>query len=255
MRAASTRSPVRVVGRVAAAALVVAAFGALVSLGTWQLHRLAWKEALIAAASTRPTLPPVDAPGPAAWPDLAMADWDYRSVRLDGRFAAEEAYAWVTLTSPKGAFGGQGAFVVAPFTTADGWTVFVNRGFVPDDRRRPDARPGSAPRDADVTLTGIVRQDDVPGRFTPAPDRATRLVFGRDVATLTGLFGLDPARVAPYTVDLDASQTPAGGLPQAGESLLTFTNTHLEYALTWYGLAAALVGVVTVALWRRRRAH
>ncbi len=129
------------------ALLTLAAFVVLIGLGAWQLQRLAWKEALIAAATERPELAPVPAPGPDAWPNFSFDDWNYRRVSLTGTFGPGEAYAWTNLSEPQGGLQrGTGYFVVAPFTTSDGWTVFVNRGFVPDAMRDPDTRPGSAAR-------------------------------------------------------------------------------------------------------------
>ncbi len=234
------------------ALLLVGAFAVLIGLGTWQLQRLAWKEALIAAASERPHAAAVAPPGPDAWPTFAIDDWNYRRVRLAGRFGPREAYAWTVLGEPKGGdFSGAGYFVVAPFTLADGGVVLVNRGFVPDDRKDPASRPQSAPPDGEVTLEGIVRRDDPPSFVTPTPDPATGIWFTRDIATMGDYLGV-AGPLAPFSVDLVASETPPGGLPQAGESQISFTNSHLQYALTWYGLAAALLGVVVAALWRRR---
>lgn len=236
----------------AGALLVIVVFSVLIALGNWQLERREWKLALIEAASLRPTLPAVQAPAPAEWAQ-DPAGWDYRRVRLTGRFGEGEVYSWIALADPKGDLGGPGYFVVAPLDVSDGSVVFVNRGFVPDDKRDPASRPGSAPPAGPVTVEGLLRRDDTPSMFTPDPDAESRVVFAREIATLAALLGIDPARAAPYTVDLVAAETPPGGLPQAGESLVTFSNNHLPYALTWYGTAAALVGVVATALWRRRR--
>lgn len=241
-----------IAARIVLALLVVGAFATLITLGNWQLQRLAWKEALIAAATGRPSAPAVDAPGEALWPGFDIAAWDYRRVRLTGTFGGAEAYSWTVLGAPKGPRSGAGSYVIAPLTLADGSSVIVNRGFVPERQRDPAARPGSAPPPGQTTVEGLVRRDDPPNFVTPGPDQSKRLVFTRDIATLAAMFGLDPVRTAPYSVDLVASETPAGGLPQAGESLLTFSNNHLQYALTWYGLAAALAGVTVSALWRRR---
>ncbi len=105
-----------------------------------------------------------------------------------------------------------------------------------------------------MTVEGLVRQDDPPNFVTPAPDLAEKVWFSRDIASLTAAFDADPARTAPYSVDLVAAETPPGGLPQAGESQIVFANSHLQYALTWFGLAAALAGVLVAGLWRRWRA-
>lgn len=236
------------------ALLVTGAFIALIGLGTWQLQRLAWKEALIAAAKERPAAAAVAPPGPAAWPSFDIDEWNYRRVRLTGRYGDGEAYAWTALADPKGGdFAGPGYFVVAPFTLADGFTVLVNRGFVPEAAKDPASRPESLPPEGETTIEGIVRRDDPPSFVTPAPDPETGIWFSRDIPTMGAFFGVT-GPLAPYSVDLVATETPEAGLPQAGESQITFSNNHLQYALTWYGIAAALLGVVVAALWRRRSA-
>ncbi|WP_157961530.1 SURF1 family protein [Acuticoccus kandeliae] len=239
--------------RVLLALLILSAFAILVGLGTWQLQRLAWKEALIATAGERPGLPAVAPPGPGDWAAFDIKDWDFRRVRLTGTFGEKEAHAWAVLAEPHGPLGGAGEFVVAPLTTAEGWSVLVNRGFVPEAQKDRSTRHGSEPPSGPVTIEGIIRRDDTPGMFTPDPDPAANRFYGRHIATLARFLGLDPAKTAPYSIDLVASETPPGGLPQAGESVVTFRNPHLQYALTWYGLAAALVGVVIAVLVKRRR--
>ena len=62
---------------------------------------------------------------------------------------------------------------------------------------------------------------------------------------------LPPAQVAPYIVDANFDPALPGGLPQGGETVVNFPNSHLGYAITWYGLAVALLGVYGVFVWRR----
>mgnify|MGYP000159199217 CR=1 FL=1 len=230
------------------ALLVGGAFVVLIGLGTWQLQRLAWKEALIAAANERPLAAAVAPPGPDAWPAFDIDAWNYRRVRLTGHYGPGESYAWTALADPKGGdFSGPGYFVVAPFVLADGFTVLVNRGFVPDSRKDPASRPESLPPAGETTVEGIVRRNDPPSFVTPAPDPATGIWFTRDIPTMAAFLDVS-GPIAPYSVDLVATETPPGGLPQAGESQISFPNSHLQYALTWYGIAAALAGVVIAAL-------
>lgn len=244
----------RLVSRVSLGVVIIVAFAVLISLGTWQLQRLAWKEGLIAAATERPDAAAVAAPGPSFWPNLDFDAWDYRRVALNGTFGDGEAHSWVNLASPRGgSLRGEGYFVVAPFRTGDGWWVLVNRGFVPADKKAPATRPDASPPSGSVRVEGIVRRDDVPNFVTPAPDLDDNIWFVRHIVPMAEALGVDPARTAPYSVDLVAAETPESGLPQAGESLVTFSNNHLQYALTWYGLAGALVGVVGFSLWRRRQ--
>lgn len=231
--------------------LAALAFAILVGLGTWQLHRLEWKEGLIARVEARVDEAPVPAPGPATWADFDLSDWQYRPVRLEGRFGEGELHAWIALTRPRGPLGGPGYFVIAPFRTGEGWYVLVNRGFVPEAAKDPADRPGSAPPEGPVEVVGLVRESETPSFVTPEPDVAANVWFAREAAAMSEALGLPPGETAPYFVDAAAARTPPGGLPQAGETRLSFPNNHLQYALTWYGLAATCL--VVFVLFARRR--
>jgi surfeit locus 1 family protein len=240
-------------GLVAAGAFALIAIGVLVSLGNWQLDRLAWKQDLLAAVAAREDAAPVPAPGPTEWTDFDIDEWLFAPVEITGRFDGQEIHYWIALSEPKGPLGGQGYFVVQTFTATDGWTVIVNRGFVPVDRKQRASRPESLSARDTVTIVGRVREFDTPHLFTPEPDRQANIWFARDRLPLIQAFDLSEPRVAPYAIDLVAEMTPPGGLPQAGETRMSFRNPHLGYALTWYGLALALAGVFAVFAWKRLR--
>lgn len=230
------------------------AFVLLIGLGTWQLQRLAWKEALIAAATSRVHAPPEPPPSPGLWPQLdraALAARDFTPVMLTGQFLPGEAHVYTVISDAHGPFSGPGWWLVSPFALETGGVVLVNRGFVPDGRQDPATRPGSAAPAGRVTLTGLLRPPEASGMFTPAADPAKNVWFTRDPAQLGPALGVVPADLAPFTVDAAAASTPPVGLPQAGETRLNFPNNHLNYALTWFGLAAALAGVTLVYLRRR----
>ncbi len=239
--------------KVGLAVAIAAAFSVLMWLGTWQVQRLHWKEALIAAANQRPSLPPVVAPGPDEWAGLSMEDWEYRPVTLSGEFGEGEALYFIQLTDPRGPVGGTGYFVLAPFVTDGGWTVMVNRGFVPEAMLDPAARPADmAPPVGTIEVTGIVRPDDPANFLQPLPKPGESMFLSRDIAGMAAAAGAQGV-IAPYQVDLSDDHTPAAGLPQAGEWRIAFTNNHLAYAITWYGIGAGLVLVVVLSALRGRR--
>lgn len=241
-------------GLVLPGVLVVIALAILVSLGNWQMRRLAWKEALIARVDQRIDAPAIPAPGPEAWPGLTEEAVDYLHVTLSGRFLDGEFHVYTALADPRGSFGGPGYWIVSPFETEAGWIVFVNRGFVPDGRKEQAERPGSGAPQGTVSLDATIRRAEPPQFTTPDPDRAKNVWFVRDPAMMADALGIDAARVAPYTLDLRASHGAPGQLPQPGESMVSFNNPHLGYAFTWYGLALAALGVFAVfAAGRLRR--
>ncbi len=226
--------------------LVVAA--GLIGLGVWQLQRLAWKEALIRTVSERTVAPAVPLPPRRDWGALTPDLYEYRRVAATGRFDhAEEAHVYRPLISARGPFHGLGDLVVTPFHLAGGGTVLVNRGFVPSERIDPTARPaGQVP--GETTVTGLMRSPQARNAFTPADDTARNQWFTMDPAAMASYFRIEDA--APFVIDQDAGQAP-GGLPQGGETVLDFPNSHLSYALTWFGLALALLAAFTV--WFRRQ--
>lgn len=226
--------------------LALVGIAILCALGTWQLQRLAWKQALIARVEARTMAPPIPAPGPAEWTGLEPGWFDYRPVAVTGTYRHDdEVHVFTSIGGPAGAHGGAGYWVVTPLATADGWFVIVNRGFVPEARKDPSSRPGGNPP-GEVTVTGLARPPEAGNMFTPDDDPAGNVWFRRDPVAIAAAAGLPLDRVAPYTVDAVFDPTLPDGLPQGGETRLIFPNNHLQYALTWFGLAAALAGVFAV---------
>ena len=207
-------------------------------LGLWQLQRRVSKLDLIARVEARIHAVPVAAPGPAEWPQIDPAAYEYRRVALQGRYLDAPEALTLAVTER-----GPGFWVLAPLRTEGGFTVLVNRGFVPEDRRGPDERRTVAGREARVV--GLLRLTEPGGGFLRANDPAGGRWYSRDVAAIAELSGIAP--VAPYFVDADGASEP-GPLPQSGMTQLGFRNTHLVYALTWFALAlmSAAAGIYLV---------
>jgi surfeit locus 1 family protein len=235
-----------------AAALIT--FAILCALGAWQVERLLWKEALIARVEAGLASTPVAAPGPAAWPGLDIEGMEYRPVELRGAFDHDrEIHVVYTLVTPRGPLGGIGYQVLTPFRTDDGWWVYVNRGFVPRDNKDPAARTAGQVA-GETTVTGLLRRPGQRSWFMPADDPAANAWFSRDPALFAVAEGLPADSVAPYVVDARYDPDLPGGMPQGGETIVSFPNNHLGYAITWFGLAAALAAVtIAVVVQRMRR--
>ncbi|MFT3972994.1 MAG: SURF1 family protein [Amaricoccus sp.] len=220
---------------VALAALVVA-IAILLGLGVWQVERRAWKLDLIARTDARLAAAPVAAPGPADWAGIGKAD-EYTRVTATGHFLSDRETPVLAVT-----VHGSGAWILTPLVTPE-FTVLVNRGFVPPDRRDPATR---TPPAGEVTVTGLLRVSEPGGGFLRSNDPGAGRWYSRDVAAIAAAQGL--GEVAPYFIDADATPNP-GGWPIGGLTVVTFRNAHLSYALTWFGLAAGLA----VLAWRARR--
>jgi surfeit locus 1 family protein len=214
----------------------------LIALGTWQLQRLTWKSQLIAQVEARLAADPIPAPPPGAWPALDLDALDYQPVTVTGHFLHDrESHVFIGLTQPRGPLGGPGYFILTPLETPDGWTVIVNRGFVPQDRKDPATREEGQVA-GEVTVTGLLRRPELRNPFTPPDEPERNIWFTRDPASI-GAFVLPGAEVAPYTIDAAYDASMPGGMPQGGESVVSFPNNHAMYAITWYGLGIVLVAV------------
>ncbi|KQS03838.1 hypothetical protein ASG11_05930 [Sphingomonas sp. Leaf357] len=212
-------------------ALALLAIAGLIALGVWQLERRTWKLALIAQVERRLATAPVPAPGPGDWRRIGRDD-AYTRVTVHGVFAQDRE----TLVQAATALGG-GYWVLTPLMTDRGFTVLVNRGFVP-----PERKIGPRRATGEVTITGLLRVSEPGGGFLRHNDPGGNRWYSRDVAAIAATRGL--THVAPYFVDADAVSEP--GSPRGGLTVIAFANNHLQYALTWFAMAAMLAGA---SLW------
>ncbi|MHA0328765.1 SURF1 family protein [Sphingomonas melonis] len=220
-------------GRAITTGLLLFVIAALIGLGVWQLERRTWKLALIAHTEAMLAQPPVPAPGPDRWSTIGKDDV-YRPVIVRGHYRTGAD----TLVQAVTELGG-GFWVMTPFDTDRGFTLLVNRGFVPADRRT-----GIAPSPAMQSIPGLLRLSEPGGAFLRKNDPAADHWYSRDIAAIAARREL--GRVAPYFID---ASEPKSGWPRGGLTVVRFRNSHLVYALTWFGLAA----LVSVMAWRVRR--
>lgn len=225
--------------------------GLFVMLGTWQVQRLTEKEAQIATVAARTGAAPIVFPPVNQWTSTDEEALEYRPVSITGNFDhGSTVLVFDNLTNARGIYGGIGYWVMTPMATEDGGIVWINRGFVPEHLAAGFARGGAAP-EGTVTVNGLARRPERANAFTPGPDIAARRDWLRDPARLAAFLPGDTRPVAPVTVDLVAGEV--GELPQGGETQLTFSNRHLEYAGTWF--VFALITPIMLGFWlfRQRR--
>jgi surfeit locus 1 family protein len=231
--------------------LSLAALAVLISLGNWQMQRLAWKENLIASVSERVRQPLEQLPPQSEWQKLNLEQLEYRPFATTGRFDhSKEVHVYTVLSDPKGSFSGAGYWILTPLLLDGGGIVVINRGFVPQELKDPASRP-QGQVNGQVRVTGFLRLPEEANYFTPVNDPARGIWFRRDPRAIANVLKLQD--VAPFMLDATGDFRP-NVLPQQNETKISFTNNHLGYALTWYGLACTLIGVFSAFAWQRLHA-
>jgi surfeit locus 1 family protein len=234
-------------GILLATMVVTLALGMLIALGAWQFARKAEKEQLIALIESRLAGPPVSLSRQPWTPDSASVE--FTRVTFPAEFVrGEEVFVYTSGSGLRPDVKEPGYWVMSPARLADGRVVIVNRGFVPDARKDAKTRTEGEPSGV-VNVVGVIREPEPRGTFTPKDEPDKNLWFVRDPA------GMAKAKnwgtVAPFYVDQEAPPAP-GGLPRVGPLKVNLPNNHLQYAVTWYGLAAVLL-VASLLFWRSRR--
>jgi surfeit locus 1 family protein len=239
------RRPAGVVGPGIAALIL---FAGLVGLGHWQLERKAWKEGLIDTLGQRLAAAPSDLPPPASWSSLIPAADEFRRVRFSARLLPnEEALVFTSGSAFRPDVSGSGYWVFAPAQLAGGGGIVVNRGFVPEGRQDKTTRTAGEV-DGVIEMVGVMRWPEQPGWFMPPADPGHNLWFVRDPLAIAE--AKNWGAVAPFFIELESPQ-PSRGLPLPGPLKVNLPNDHLQYAMTWFGLAAVLA--VSFAFWLRSR--
>ncbi len=240
----------RAAGLIIPTVMTLAMLPVLIGLGTWQWQRKAWKEDLIATIEARTTAEPVP----------------YRDAIA--RSSSPDAITYLR-TTVTGAFDhGEERHVYAPRTQGSGWNIytlfrpvddlpplFINRGWVPERLKDPATRVGGQVPPP-VTIIGLARLPEVKSAFTPDNDLKGNRWYSRDTDAMRwGAAGppspeqlatMRLALYAPFSIDAEAKPETPGGWPRGGTTIVRLANSHLQYAVTWFGLALTLLGVFVV---------
>ncbi len=221
-----------------------AMFLILIGLGVWQIERLHWKEGLIAERTAAVSAPPAEVPRTIE----AARPLEFHRVEAKGQFLYDHE---ILVHAIERKHGDAGYLVMTPLRLDDGAVVLVERGWVPPERRDPATRAQGNPP-GDVSVDGLVRlaPAEQPSWFTPANDPARGEWFWMDVPAMAR--AADVPKALPFYVEAGPAPNP-GGLPAGGQANTNLPNDHLQYAMTWFSLAATLA-VFYVILLRRERA-
>ena len=203
----------------------------LLSLGIWQVQRLVWKEAVLAEIDARINSAPVPVP---VSPDPERDR--YLPVAATGKITTDEVHVLISQKS-----AGAGFRIIAAFETG-GRRILLDRGFV-------DVTAKDAPRPAvTAAVTGNLHWPQEIDRWTPEPDLAENIWFARDVPALARTLNAEPVLIIARKTSVTTPAVTALPVDSAG-----IPNDHLEYAITWFSLAAVWVGMTAFLLWRIRQ--
>jgi cytochrome oxidase assembly protein ShyY1 len=225
----------------------------LTGLGVWQLQRRTEKHALIAALTERLAAAPEALPSPAQWNGLKPDRDEFRRVRFAATYqSAPDAMVYSSGSAVRSDISGPGTWAFMPAALPGGGTIVINTGFVQNtmqDRAQQDRAVMRLITNEPVMLTGYLRFPEKAGLLTPPENLARRLWFTRDHLAMARALGW--SEVAPFYIDLEAP-VPASGIPKPGPLEVHLKDDHLQYAITWFGLAGAVM-IAFGVWWRGQR--
>lgn len=221
----------------------------LLFLGSWQLGRLQEKRNLMTTIEAQAERVPLILDAVSDFSRLSVLDYDYHPVTITGSYIHSDERFWFSqiVSPPRGILFDDrvGFHIITPFRLLSGRIILVDRGFVPRDSRDVALRP-----DGEVTISGLLHWPARRGWFDPPDEPSRNIWYVRDIASLAGFRSADVPRflVERHRVidDRDILRWPLGG-----QTHVWFSNRHLQYALTWYGLALALA--IISLMWHIKR--
>lgn len=211
----------------------------LLGLGTWQLDRMQWKTALIDEIQSRIAAPPAPLAEALAEAGDDLDSVQYRRVSLSGAFR-HDAEMYLAARSMN---GNPGYHVVTPFQVTSDGIVLVDRGWVPLERKLPDARAEGQVA-GPVTIEGVIRVPRTEKSWLqPDNEPANNMWFWVDLPAMAAQAGAGD--VAPVYVEAGPAETP-GGFPIGGQTRVNLPNDHLQYAITWYAFVVILAVIYVI---------
>jgi cytochrome oxidase assembly protein ShyY1 len=222
--------------------LTFAMVALFIGLGLWQLQRRVEKHALVAALTERLAAAPAPLPPSSQWSALKQARDEFRRVSFTATYeSVPDAMVYSAGSAVRDDIAGPGTWAFMPARLSSGEIVVINAGFVQNmmqDRPQQDRAVARLVTGEPVMLTGYIRFPESAGVLTPAENIAKRLWFTRDHLAIARALGW--GEVAPFYIDLE-QPVPANGIPKPGPLEVHLKDDHLQYAITWFALAGAVV--------------
>ncbi|WP_455476193.1 SURF1 family protein [Bartonella sp. B17] len=221
------------------------------ALGVWQIQRLSWKTNLIANANERVHLPPIEAPSQNLWTQVTFEKDEYLPVVITGKLLKDKSIFVIAVAQNT-----SGYWVLTPLQTADKTLTFINRGFIPmsaqhDFKNAEQSHTSDQDPTTDTeqtTIIGLLRMSEREGIFPRKNNPDRNLWHTRNLPAMAQKLGLSTSIVAPYFIDARKQTASQKDLPIAGLTVVHFRNNHLTYAITWFILAAGILGAYILLL-------
>jgi cytochrome oxidase assembly protein ShyY1 len=234
----------------------LAMVAAFIGLGVWQLQRRVEKHALIAALTERLAVEPVPLPPVTEWNMLTPQKDEFRRVRFRASYAAPDAMVYSSGSAVREDVSGPGTWAFIPASLDGDKIIVVNAGFVQNtmqDRPQQDRAVTRLVTGEAADLIGYIRFPETAGLLTPSANVEKRLWFTRDHLAMAQAFGWGNGgkTVAPFYIDLE-QPVPPSGIPKPGPLHVNLKDDHLQYAITWFALAGAVV-IAFFVWWRGKR--
>ncbi len=204
----------------------------LVSLGTWQVQRLAWKQGVLAEIDAKIGAVPVVLPEA-----IDPQTQSYLAVEAGGRFTGEEIHVLASIKQR-----GAGYRIIAVLETSEGRRILVDRGFIPTERKLEDRATSG------VKVQGNLYWPQEVDSYTPDPDKGGNIWFARDVPAMAEALGTEPAMIVARVVSKTSPEVEPFAISSSA-----IPNDHLQYAITWFSLAAIWFVMTGYLLWRIRQ--
>jgi surfeit locus 1 family protein len=210
--------------------ITIAGLILLLSLGTWQMKRLEWKNSHIQQINEKAKMPAVFLPEQIN----DLQENKYRRVKVVGKFDHDkEVHLFVGSRSPRGRPGYQ---ILTPLKRQNGSYILIDRGWVEADIKARENRPETL-IEGEVEIEGLIHLGETPGRFTPENDITKNLWFWIDIEAIEKYAGINLQKFYVRALKKDKKDV----YPIASQEFIKIRNDHLQYAITWYSLAFILL--------------
>jgi surfeit locus 1 family protein len=221
--------------------LVSLAVLALCGLGVWQVKRLQWKTDLLARVQAL-QYAPAEPLNVALNHVQAGRDVDFIRVTTACESGSPAPAARVYTVTDDGP--GWRPIVLCRLKAGPYSAVLLDLGFEPDGARAADTTLAAPPE-----LVGVLRSAPRHRPFMATPVNGPGEFGWRDAHGIAAALGAPDA--APVFLMLEQPAAAKAIRPQPAP--IDIPNNHLGYAITWFGLAAALIAIYIAALMSRRR--